>query len=153
LKKLEYMDELMQTLAGKRPLNAKRKFIDPISMLKKTLKEHYEEKRSHYSVNVPQVYDSELIRLFRRDNGSGKRERSAAAFLRAYKNELCAICARGSGMYPYDIAQILQDMIVRCRELKLKISRMDEDLKTDVAIFVVLQSLNYRQRISHRIAI
>lgn len=153
IKKLEYMDELMETLINKKPLNSKRKYIDPVTRIKKTLREHYEQKRSHYGVNVPELYDSELIRLFRRGNGIGKRERSAAAFLRIYQNELCEICARGTGMYPYDIAQILQDMIVRCREMKLKISRDEDELKMDVAIFIVMQSLNYRQRINHRIAI
>jgi hypothetical protein len=153
LKKLNYMDELMETLVDRKPLNTKRKFVDPISKMKSTLRDHYDRKRSHYGVNVTEVYDNDLIRLFRRDNGIGKYQRSAATFLKKHHNELCDICARGTGMYPYDIAQILQDMMVRCKEIKLKISRYDENLKTDVAIFIVLQSLNYRQRINHRIAI
>ena len=48
LKKLEYMDELMATLVNKKPLNSKRKFLDPISRLKKTLGEHYQQYYFHF---------------------------------------------------------------------------------------------------------
>ena len=153
IRKLEYMDELMESISDKKAIVRKRSYVDPISKLKKTLREHYQQKRSHYGVSIPRVYDSEMIRLFKGYNGNAVRRRSAAAFLKKYHAELCEICARGTGMYPYDIAQILQDMIVRCREMKLSISRSEEELKMDVAIFIVMQALNYRQRISHRIAL
>ena len=154
MRKLEYIDKLLNSLINKKPLNNNRKFIDPISKLKKTLGEHYEVKRGHYGVNIPHVYDSELIRLFKGfiDNNT-KRRRTAATFLKKYSSELCQFCARGTGMYPYDIAQILQDMMVRCRELKLSITRPEDEVKMDVAIFIVMQTMNYRQRISHRITI
>lgn len=153
IRKLEYMQELMESISGKPPLIRNRRFMDPISGLKKTLREHYGEKRRHYGINVPEVYDSELMRLFPDTNEYSGRRRSAATFLKKYHGELCRICARGTGEYPYAIAQILQDMIIRCREMRLCLSRPEEEVKTDVAIFLVLQSLNYRQKISHRIAV
>jgi hypothetical protein len=152
LKKLEYVEELMFSINDKKPINSTRSFVDPITKLKKTLREHYQQKRSHYGVNTAHVYDSELIRLFKMSNDNCRR-RSAAVFLKRYHSELCEICARGAGMYPYDIAQILQDMIVRCRELKLSFSRVEEEVKMDVAIYIVMQTQNYRQRVNHRIAI
>lgn len=153
LRKLEYMEEIMGEVSSRKPLVRKRSHVDPVAKLKKTLREHYQEKRSHYGVNIPHVYDGELIRLFQGFSDDSRRKPSAATFLRKYHNEFCKVCARGTGMYPYDIAQILQDMIRRCREMNLTISRPAEEVKMDVGIFIAMQSLNYRQRINHRIAI
>jgi hypothetical protein len=41
LKKLKYMDELMGVLAGKTPLVSNTDTLDPLSSLKKTLRQHY----------------------------------------------------------------------------------------------------------------
>jgi hypothetical protein len=153
IKKLVYVEEIMADIQYKKPINSNRSYVDPISKINKSLREHYQQKRSHYGVNLPHVYDSELIRLFKRFNDDTKRRGSAAIFLKKYHSELCEICSRGAGMYPYDIAQILQDMIVRCRELKLSLYKTNEDAKIDVAIYIVMQTQNFRQRISHRIAI
>jgi len=153
IRKLEYMDELMASIMHRTPINRNRAYVDPVSSLRKTLREHYQQKRSRYGVNVPHVYDSELIRLFNGDGDESRGRRSAVTFLRKYRTELCDACARGTGMYPYDIAQILQEMIVRCRELGLTISRSDQEVKMDVSIFIVMQSFDYRQRLNYRIAI
>ncbi len=153
IRKLEYMDELMGSIAHKSPVNRNRRQLEPISRLRTTLREHYEHKRSHYGVNIPHVYDSELIRLFKQDGDESRGRRSAARFLAKYQTELCAACAHGTGMYPYDIAQIIQEMIVRCRELGLTISRTDDEVKMDVAIYIVMQSFDYRQKLGYRIAL
>jgi len=153
IRKLEYVDELMRSVAARPPLVRSRKYVDPIARLNKTLREHYREKRLHYGINVPEVYDGELMRLFPDLNETGGRRRSAAAFLKKHYTDLCQICARGTGEYPYVIAQILQDMIIRCREMRLYLSRPEDQVKMDVAIFLVLQSLNYRQKITHKVAV
>ena len=156
IRKLEYMEELMSSIAGRPPANRNRSYVDPISTMPKTLREHYREKRRHYGIQDPGVYDGELLRLFphQNDNGQGPgRRRSAAVFLKKHYGDLCQIAARGTGEYPYAIAQILQDMIVRCREMKLSLSRPEEEVKMDVAIFLALQTISYRQKIGHRIAV
>ena len=147
------MDELMGSIMNRTPINRHRFFIDPISSIHKTLREHYQQKRSRYGVNIPHVYDSELIMLFKGDGNENSGSRSAATFLRKYQAELCDACARGTGLYPYDIAQIVQKMILRCRELGLTISRTDQEVKRDVAIFIIMQSFDYRQRLGYRIVI
>lgn len=152
LKKLEYMDELMDSIAGRKPLVRTRKQVEPISRLGKTLRDHYREKREHYGVEVPEFYDGELHRLFPQDSGNGRR-RSAAAFLKRIAPELCRLCARGTGEYPYVIAQLLQDMIIRCRKLNLKLTRPEEEVKTDVAIFITVQTINYLHRVHHRVPV
>jgi len=144
------VDELMQDLAGRPALVRTRRQVDPISRIGKTLGEHYAEKRERYGIEVPEVYDDELQRLFPQDGAHGRR-RSAAAFLKRIEAELCRLCARGTGEYPYVIAQFVQEMILRCRELDLKVTRPEDEVKTEVAIFVTVQTIDYLQRVHHRV--
>ena len=64
LKKLEYMDGLMEELAGKPMLVRTRRKVEPLQSLRKTLRSHYARKRRHYGVEHPHFYDRDLRRLF-----------------------------------------------------------------------------------------
>ena len=153
LRKLEYVDELMQSIARKRPAVHSREHVESLRDNRRTLRQHYEEKREAYGVNVPEVYDGDLRRLFPDDPALNGRRRSAAVFLRRSQSELCQLCARGTGEHPYVFAQILQEMIQRCRALKLYLTRRPEDVRVDVAIFITLQTLNYLHQVHHRVTI
>ena len=64
IKKLEYMDELMQSLVGKKPLLSHIEEIDPLRRLNRSLRYHYKKKRRHYGVDHPTFYDRDLRKLF-----------------------------------------------------------------------------------------
>src|SRR6478752_5165923 len=70
LKKLEYMDELMRELAGQQPAHVSRRRLDPLSRIRKTLRQHYDRKREHYAIEKPNFYDRDLRRLFNETNES-----------------------------------------------------------------------------------
>src|SRR6266568_2456222 len=53
LKKLEYVDSLMQSLRGQRPRLTNTEEVDPLSRLRKTLRQHYRGKRRYYGVDYP----------------------------------------------------------------------------------------------------
>lgn len=151
MRKLEYMNELMGTIAGQPPRVRLREKVEPLSANKKTLREHYAGKRAFYGINIPEVYDGELKRLFPEFPDNNIKKRSAAVFLKKIRPEISQLCARGIGESPYVIAQILQDMIIRCREMKLYLTREEEEVKIEVAIFVSMQALNYLHKIRHRV--
>ncbi len=67
LKKLEYVDELMGEIAGKRPLLTTRERVDPLNELSQTLGEHYRKKQAFYAFTPPKTYDRDLSRLFSAD--------------------------------------------------------------------------------------
>src|ERR1700734_2155542 len=48
LKKLEYVDELMEEIAGKRPLVMTRERVDPLHELSQTLGDYYKKKQAFY---------------------------------------------------------------------------------------------------------
>ena len=64
LKKLEYMDELMQRCAARRRCCDSEEEIDPLRRLHRTLRHHYRRKRRHHGVDHPAFYDRDLRRLF-----------------------------------------------------------------------------------------
>ena len=152
IKKLEYMDELMQSLVGARPEVRTRRTIDRATQLKKTLRAHYDEKRSHYGVDYPDMYDRDLRRLFS-DLPEHRQNLSAARFLSRIRKDVRRRVARWTGAYQYTIDQVLKDMIQRCRELELRLPGPPEELTIDFAMVLAVNTVNCMHGGRHRVAL
>lgn len=151
LKKLRAVDEMISSIAGiVAPVRCRRQ-IEPLTKNRKTLREHYAAKRRLYGVEVPAFFDGDLQRLFTAKPTHGKRRRTAAAFLKRVAPELCHLCARGTGEHPYFIAQLVQEMVRRCRELGLYVDAPERQVMLDVAIVITVQTLNYWHKEHHKI--
>ena len=144
LKKLEYVDQTMRKLAGAPPPVRSRKQIEPLSQNRSTLRDHYRAKCAHYQGNYGDMFDRDLLRLFLPSTNGGPR-RSAAAFLKRERAELRRVVAQGAGQHPYTIEQILNEMIVRCRELRLQVQPPESLLKLKVAVLLSVGTVNYVQ--------
>jgi hypothetical protein len=152
LKKLEYMDELMGKLAGRRPTVARQDRVDPLSSIRKTLKQHYDQKRAHYGVNRPEFYDRDLRRLFS-DLPAHSHQPTAASFLSRYRREIRLLVARWTNEYQYTIDQVLGDMISRSRELNLRLATSPDQAKREFAVLLTVQTMNYLHSGRHRVAL
>lgn len=151
LKKLVAVDEMMDSIKGRTAPVRNRCRVEPLSSNRKTLREHYAEKRKHHGIEVPVFYDGDLQRLFTPCPKTSKRRRSAAAFLRRAAPELSQICAHGTGENPYFVAQLVQEMVRRCRELKLYVDAPDRQVMLDVAVLITVQTVNYLHQGQHRV--
>ncbi|MBN2489671.1 MAG: putative zinc-binding metallopeptidase [Planctomycetes bacterium] len=152
LKKLEYMDELMRSLVGKKPRVTTRRKVDPIQRLRGTLGEYYAEKRRRYGFDYPAFYDRDLRQLFS-DLPEFRANRPADAFLRSVRAEVCRKVARWTGTYQYTIDQVLEDMITRCQELGLHLSGTEQQTTLDFTVLLTVQTMNYLHSGRHRIAL
>ncbi len=119
LKKLEYVDELMAEIASERPLLRRRLTVDPINRLTRTLAEHYEKKQALYLADSPKTYDRDLLRIFS-NNPRHRRSPAASTFLRRNRAKFTHMVSKWTGEYQLTLDAVLDDMIVRCRELKLR---------------------------------
>jgi Putative zinc-binding metallo-peptidase len=119
LKKLRYVDELMREIAGKRPLLTNREKVDPLGKFKETLGEYYKNKRELYLVDPPRTYDRDLLRLFSADPKHRHAE-TAASFIRRNRTRVRELVAKWTGEYQLTVDAVLDDMIARCRKLKLR---------------------------------
>ncbi|MBI5865758.1 MAG: hypothetical protein HZB38_14865 [Planctomycetes bacterium] len=149
-RKLEYVDWLMNEIAGSPPAVRSRARLEPLSALRTTLREHYQRRRARYANDVPVVYDADLQRLFEACGGRG---RTAAAFLRRAQPELRELVARWTGQPAYTIDQVLREMAVRCRRLGLHATRSARRMTQDAAVLVTVHTLNFLRGRRRRVAI
>ena len=152
LRKLEYIDELMGELAGTKPKNRTRTKVEPLSALRITLREHYQRKRERYDFEWPAVYDRDLYRIFSAEP-TRKSQPSAASFIRSVRREVRQIVAEGTGVHQYTIDHVLQNMIDRCKELKLRVATPSREARRRVMIVLTVQVMNVLHSGYHRIAV
>lgn len=152
LKKLRYVDGLMQELAGVAPKVVRREELDPLPNLKTTLRQHYEHKRRHYGVERSSFYDPDLKRLFSEAPAYAGKP-SAVTFLNRFRREVRRKVASWTGEYQYTIDQVLEDMIRRCRQLDLHLTLPEEQAKLDFTILLTVHTMNYLRSGRHRVAL
>ena len=152
LKKLEYMDSLMREIAGTEPRVTTRRRMEPLSSLRKTLGDHYAEKRKRFGLDYPEFYDRDLRKLFS-DAPDHAGNLTAARFLTRVRRDVRRRVARWTGEYQYRIDQVLNDMIERCDALDLHLATPEERTKLDFMVLLTVQTMNYLHGGRHRIAL
>jgi len=152
LSKLEYMDELMRQIARRRPPVKGGAPVEPLAHIRKTLREHYRQKRQRYATDYPDFYDNDLRRLFS-DASEARDGQAASAFIRRVRSEVRRNVSRWTGEHQYTIDQVLQDMDWRCRELNLRARGPLRQLKLGLTILLTVQTMNFRHGGRHRIVI
>lgn len=152
IKKLQYMDELMMAIRSQKPPVTNRRQVAPLSVFRKSLREHYRGKREIYQVEFPDNYDRDLRRLFRCtpdcvDNPP------AAAFLARIRKDVRRSVARRTGLYQYTIDQVLEEMIQRSRQLDLRLCMPEEEAKFEFAILLTVHTMDYLHSGRFRLAL
>jgi hypothetical protein len=141
LKKLEYVDELMAEIATEKPQVTRRLRVDPLSQLTQTLAEHYQKKREHYAVDYPKIYDRDLRRIFS-DNPRHRRSPAASAFLRRNRARIRQIVSKWTGEYQLTLDAVFDDMIGRCRELKLRAVGSERQLRMEFIVLLTAKTVH-----------
>jgi hypothetical protein len=141
LRKLEYVDEVMKEIAGQRSQLPRGAAVHPLSQITMTLGEHYRRKKAFYAVNTPRTYDRELHRIFSADP-KHRNAITAAAFIRRHRSYFREIVARWTGEYQLTLDSVLDDMIDRCRELKLRTPGSERQLLTDFTVLLTAKTVH-----------
>jgi len=152
LKKLEYMDTLMRGLRGRAPLVTSPEETDPLPRLRHTLRWHYRRRRRHHGIDHPKFYDRELRRLFS-DAPEFAGNMTAAQFIGKVRRPVRRVVASWTGIYQYTIDKVLEDMIGRCRELKLRLAVPEEEARNEFTVLLTVQTMNYLHSGRHRVAL
>ena len=164
LKKLKYVDELMESIADTKPKVTSRRKIEPLSQIRKTLREHYEERRNRYEMDMPTPFDRDLFRLFsedgtdstpngENDNGVLCVNQLASAFLRRHRAEIERQVSSWTGENRYTVSLVIREIMERCRELRLRAIGTEAELLRDVTILITVQTMNYLHSGLHRVAL
>ncbi len=135
IKKLNYVDSLMQEI-GPRPAPVRtRKQIDAVSTLKLSLREYFNEKQARLRKDFPCFHEQQLHDLFSVKNSRNER---ASRFLRRTRREAIDLTARWTSDARYRIDQTLQDMIKRCDELDLYVPSKEKQMKLQLIAALVM---------------
>jgi len=152
LRKLEYMDALMRSLAGRPPRVVRTEEVEGLRRLRSTLRQHYRRKRRHYGVDRPDFYDRDLRRLFS-DAPEFAGSVTAAAFVTRIRRQVRRLVAGWTGIYQYTIDQVLEDIIVRCRDLRLRLAVPEETARQEFTVLLTVQAMNFLHSGRHRLAL
>jgi Putative zinc-binding metallo-peptidase len=152
LKKLEYMDALMRSLAGRPPLVASAEEVDPLRRVRRTLRQHYKQRRRHYGVDHPAFYDRDLRRMFS-DAPEHHDRVTAVQFIARHRRSVRRLVADWTGIYQYTIDKVLEDMMARCRELKLRLAMPEDEARLEFTVLLTVQVMNYLHSGRHRVAL
>ena len=142
LKKLEYLDELMGSLAGKPPIHSPAYRVADYNCLNVKLRTYYARKRKVYEDSYPDFYDNDLKQLFAADaHDEGRVE--ASVYLRHHRRQLMdAVCA-WTNEKKYRVNKLLARLIGRCDELGLHIKAYDPKQNLQVAAYITTLVMNY----------
>jgi len=141
LKKLEYVDELMAEIAGKRPLITARERVDPLHELSETLGDHYKKKQAFYAFEAPKTYDRDLYRLFSAEPRH-RRAQPASVFIRRHRAQIRKLVARWTGENQLTLDAVLDDMITRCREHNLRAVGAERKLLFDFTVLLTAKTMH-----------
>jgi hypothetical protein len=113
----------------------------PMKELTLTLRQHYRKKRAHYAVEWDEYYDRDLARLFSNDKRHASRP-TAASFLRGIRKEIRERIAEWTGAHTYTVDQVLQDLIDRSREKKLRLAMPANRERQEAVMLVTVHTMN-----------
>lgn len=142
LQKLEYVDELMRSIAGQpaphQPGYRERDF----NCLNIKLKTYYARKRKANEDMYPNFYDRDLRELFAGPSDAPP-ERRASAYLRTRRRALMdAVCA-ATNERKYRVHKLLTRLIDRCDELDLHLGPGEQTPDMSVSAYLTTLVMNY----------
>jgi N-glycosylase/DNA lyase len=146
------MDVLMTSIRDRPARVVNPLEVDPIRKLRQTLGQHYRNKRRHYGVDYPNFYDRDLRRLFSA-SAEYAGNMTAARFLTRIRRQARRLVADWTGIYQYTIDRVIEDMITRCRQLRLRLAVPEERARQEVTVLLTVQVMNYLHGGGYRLSL
>ncbi len=142
LHKLEYVEELMQSLVGKPPLTLPGYRVADYDCLNVKLKTHYAKKRKVYEDSFPDFYDNDLRQLF--DAGADVEGRlTASGYLRHHRRHLEEAVCQWTNEKKYCVNQLLTRLITRCDQLGLHLKPHEPKQNLQVSAYLTTLIMNH----------
>jgi hypothetical protein len=120
---------------------ATRERVDPLHELSQTIGEHYQKKQAFYAFKPPKTYDRDLSRLFSADPRH-RRAQPASVFIRRHRAHIRQLVARWTGENQLTLDAVLDDMILRCRELDLRAPGSERKLVMDFTVLLTAKTMH-----------
>ena len=141
LQKLEYVDELMRSLAGKPPVRMPPYRVADYDCLNLKLKTYYARKRKLYEDTYPDFYDADLRELFAAPAGPGRIK--ASSYLNRRRRRLLNSVCQWTNEKKFRVNELLARLIKRCDQLGLHVQNDDPQQDFLISAFITTLVMNY----------
>ncbi len=142
LRKIEFVDELMRQLAGKRPLVTTGRRISEVRRMRRRLRDHYERRRRLYAEEAPGFFDADLQRIFDHKPTAAKGV-PASRFLRGQRRQILNAVSFWTRERKFTIDRLLRQLANRCDELALFLPPDESRAKIETAAYLSALVSNY----------
>ncbi len=142
LEKLEYVDALMKSIAGKPPVHQPEFKVADYNFLNVKLKVYYARKRKLYEDCYPDFYDNDLKQLFTVGPAADGRPKASAYLRQRRKAVMNAVCA-WTNERKYRVNKLLSRLIDRCDQLDLHTKTEDASQNLQVSAYLTTLVMNY----------
>jgi hypothetical protein len=142
LAKLEYLDELMRSIAGKPPVHQPEYRVADLDCLNVKLKTYYARKRKQFEDTYPDFYDNDLRQLFHvaaEVAGAVK----ASKFLQAHRKALLNSLCQWTNQKKFTVNRLLARLIARCDQLGLHARPDDPRLMGELTAYTTTLVMNH----------
>lgn len=131
MKKLLFVDRLMEEIHDQPQKLKSRKTEHPLSRIRITLQDYYDDKLKRYDADGPEFIDRDLYKLFGHPKRTSTNE-SAASFLIRVRKEVIESVENWGGEYRYRIDRTIHRMATRCDELDLQMNWKEDKVKIEL---------------------
>jgi hypothetical protein len=142
LRKLEYVDELMESLAGREPAKLEPYRPSLESSLRIKLRTFYRRKQKAFAESFPDYYDADLRKLF--GGRTARNGDSAAGFIRRNRRQMVTAVNQWTREPKYRVNELLEEFIERAEELRLGAAGNDSELLSGLVSYTTSLVMNHR---------
>jgi len=142
LQKLEYVDELMRSIAGRPPLHQPEYRVSDHNYLNIKLKTYYARKRRLYADSFPDFYDQDLRQLFAA-TAEATRAVKASRYLKQQCRVLSEAVCRWTNEKKYRVHELVNRLVDRCEKLELYVQTPDPKQNLQLSAYITALVMNH----------
>ncbi len=144
LDKLLYVDQLMQSIQGKKPLVSTGKPFWKASSSRLKLESFYRKKRNLQAEQFPDFHDPNLRRIFVNKEEAAKGAQTAGKMIQKHRRMLLNTVAQWTGEKRYTTDALIRKIHARCQDLKLYCLGDEDKTLSQLTSYLTTLLMNYR---------
>jgi len=143
IRKLNYVDKVINELKEKNaPVKNAQKHWR-LSILKRTLQNHYKKKRRFWEEDFPEFHDVSLRKIFIEKTNGNRRQPLASKVLSQYRRDIVGTVHTWTRERKYVISDVLKRVNKRCRTLKLVVPDSEPLAVMRTSSYITTLIMNY----------
>ncbi len=141
LKKLQFMDQRMQEIAGKEPAHVSNSKDFSVQNLKLKLKTYYQRKQKLFAQDYPDFYDHDLKEIF--SEGDSATGSNSVRFMKQNRKMIVDQVSEWTGEKKFIVNNLYKKLMERCEKIKLKYNKNENSILIELVAYLTSMVSNY----------